>query len=100
MRIRPTTRYTRFLPTSLAVLSGFAAVGCDDSKPAGEASDASEMQKLQKPEQQNQPPQTDVPEPDDWQQLGGEALVEPAPLTIDPDDLPTEQGGDATPAGQ
>ncbi len=78
------------------MLSGFAAVGCDDSKPTGEASVASEMQESQNPEQRNQPLQTDVPEPDDWQQLGGEALIEPAPLTIDPDDLPTEQGGDDT----
>lgn len=82
------------------MLSGFAAVGCDEQKPTGEASVASEMQKLQKPEQQNQPPQADVPKPDDWQQLGGEAIIEPAPLTIDPDDLPTEQGGDDTTAEQ
>ncbi len=100
MKIHPTSRYQRFLPTTLAMLSGFAAVGCDEQKIAGEAPVASEMQMLQKSEQQNQPSQTDVPEPDDWQQLGGEAIIDPAPLTIDPDDLPTEQDGDDTPTEQ
>lgn len=78
------------------MLNGFAAVGCDDSKPTGEAFVAPEMQEVQKPEQQHQPTQANVPEPAAWQQLGGEAIIEPAPLTIDPDDLPTEQGGDDT----